>query len=259
MAYLTLTPETLPGSHICCALSDKKCAGGSEAKKQWLGEQYAYGYRFRRLDERAKVFIEYGPAESAWMPVIAPGWLVMGCFWVSGRHKGHGHGKALLGCALQDARDQGRAGLVAVVGRRKMPFQSDGEWLLRQGFREVDALDSGFCLLALALNESGSAEVPRFAECARNLSAFECPGITAYYSDRCPFTKHHVEVSLRQVCHDRGLHLTIHKLDTVSAAQNAPSPATIFSLFVDGRFATSDLSACTGNRFDKVIAEALGS
>ena len=56
MNYLTLTPETIPDSHICCAISDKKCAESYAAKKNWLSEQYAHGYRFRRLDVRGKVF-----------------------------------------------------------------------------------------------------------------------------------------------------------------------------------------------------------
>ncbi len=31
-------------------------------KKRWLAEEFRRGYVFRRLDERAKVFIEYGKA-----------------------------------------------------------------------------------------------------------------------------------------------------------------------------------------------------
>lgn len=33
------------------------------------------GYVFRRIDARAKVFIEYGPAEKGWAPVNVPGYL----------------------------------------------------------------------------------------------------------------------------------------------------------------------------------------
>lgn len=31
--------------------------------KEWLKKEFDNGYVFRRIDERAKVFIEYGPAE----------------------------------------------------------------------------------------------------------------------------------------------------------------------------------------------------
>lgn len=259
MSYVTLTPQSLPTSHICCAISDKKCADGYAAKQQWLADQYAHGYRFRRLDARGKVFIEYGPAEAAWMPVIAPGWLAMGCFWVSGQFKGQGHGRALLNDALQDARDQGRAGLVTLAGKKKMHFLSDGDWLLKQGFTEVDALPGGFSLLALKATESGSAPLPRFAPSAHQGLDADAKGVTVYYSNRCPFTDYHVKVSLQQACQKRGLPLTVHKLDTLSAAQGAPTPATIFSLFVDSHFVTTDLSACMDSRFDKVVGKAMAA
>nr|MBP8644106.1 GNAT family N-acetyltransferase [Bacteroidales bacterium] len=63
---ITLTPENVEKEHICCAISDKKCTDGYQQKKQWLKQEFANGYVFRRIDARAKVFIEYGPAESAW-------------------------------------------------------------------------------------------------------------------------------------------------------------------------------------------------
>jgi hypothetical protein len=71
--------------HICCTFSDKKCADGYAAKKRWLSEQYASGYRFERLDARGKVCIESGPAEHAWLPLDVPGYMVADCVWVSGR------------------------------------------------------------------------------------------------------------------------------------------------------------------------------
>ncbi|OKH87987.1 GNAT family N-acetyltransferase [Thalassospira sp. TSL5-1] len=257
MSIITLTPETLLGEHICCAISDKKCAAGYAAKKQWLSDQYPQGYRFSRLDERGKVFIEYGPGEQAWMPVVASGWMVMGCFWVSGRFKRQGHGKALLQTALDDVRKHGRAGLVALAGTRKMPFQSDGAWLRRQGFREVDVLDSGFSLLALEAGEVGLSELPRFAESAKNGLGPNAHGLTVYYSNRCPFTEFHVEIALKETCEKRNLSPTIIKLDSLASAQAAPTPATIFSLFMDGRFVTTDLSVCMDSRFDMIVAKAM--
>ena len=35
--------------------------------------------------------------------------------------------------------------------------------------------------------------------------------------------------------------------------QAAPTPATIFSLFYEGKFVTTDISACMDSRFDKTI------
>jgi hypothetical protein len=252
MSYITLTPDTLEREHICCAISDKKCVDGVAAKKQWLAGQYEQGYRFRRLDDRGKVFIEYGPGEAAWMPVAAEGWMMMGCFWVSGKFAKSGHGKALLASAMEDAAAQGRAGLVAVVGTKKMHFMSDGKWLLKQGFREVDRLDYGFSLLVKDL-DGATAPEPRVLDGCRGGRCDDEAGISVYYSDRCPFAEFHVTTSLKESCEKRGLALHVHKLDSLEAARAAPSPATIFSLFKDGRFVTTDLSACMDSRFDKVV------
>jgi len=62
VAYITLTPDSIQSEHICCAFSDEKCAEGYALKKRWLAREFENGYIFRRLDERAKVFLEYGPA-----------------------------------------------------------------------------------------------------------------------------------------------------------------------------------------------------
>jgi GNAT superfamily N-acetyltransferase len=250
MAYIDLTGETVLREHICCAISDRKCAAGYEAKRRWLAREFDAGYVFRRLDERAKVFIEYGPAESAWMPVTAPGYLALGCFWVSGRYKRQGHGKALLRSVVDDAVRQGRAGLVAVVGTRKYHFMSDGDWLLAQGFEERETLSSGFSLLALDLGERPAA--PAFNDSARSGGCPEEQGCVAYCSDRCPYAEYYVTQVLPETCAARDLELTIVKLESREQAQAAPTPATVFSLFIDGRFVTTDLSVCLAGRFDRI-------
>lgn len=94
--FITLTKENIKTEHICCAISDKKCKESYELKKEWLKKEFDNGYVFRRLNDRAKVFIEYVPTENAWVPVHASNYLMINCFWVSGQYKGKGYGKALL-------------------------------------------------------------------------------------------------------------------------------------------------------------------
>ena len=121
--YITLTEDNIDKEHICCAFSDKKCLEGYECKKEWLKKEFANGYVFRRLDARAKVFIEYVPAEYAWLPVTAPNYLMINCFWVSGQYKGQGHGYNLLQFVIEDAKKQQKNGLVTVVGTKKNHFK----------------------------------------------------------------------------------------------------------------------------------------
>lgn len=252
--FITLTTNNIEQEHICCAFSDKKCKDSYNLKKEWLKTQFENGYVFRRLNERAKVFIEYGPAEKGWVPVKANNYLLINCFWVSGQFKGKGYAKALLQTAIDDALQQGKEGLVTVVGTAKFHFMSDTKWLLRQGFIITEQLSSGFSLLVKKFNST--APEPVFNESVRSC---ECPnkkGITVYFSNRCPFAEFHVVTSLKETAAKRNLPLEIIKLETMEQAQNAPSPATIFSLFYEGKFVTTDISACMDSRFDKVVAKS---
>jgi hypothetical protein len=248
--FITLTRENIDKEHICCAFSDKKCKDSYALKKEWLKQEFDNGYVFRRLDERAKVFIEYGPAEKAWLPVAAPSYLMINCLWVAGQYKGKGYAKALLQSAINDAIAQGKDGLVTVVGTKKFPFMGDTKWFLLQGFETVEKLPSGFSLLVKKINPAAAA--PKFN--ASVLSG-ECPdkeGLVAYYSNRCPFTEYHIRESLVETARNRNIPLKTVKLETMEQAQNAPTPATIFSLFYNGKFITTDISVCMDSRFDKL-------
>lgn len=250
-AFITLNKENIGKEHICCAFSDKKCKDSYELKKEWLKKEFDNGYVFRRLNERAKVFIEYTPAEKAWLPVNAPNWLMINCFWVSGQYKGKGYAKALLQTAIDEAKRQGKEGLVTVVGTKKFHFMSDPKWFIRQGFETVQTLPYGFSLLALKLKPE--VDTPSFNE--STLSG-ECPdknGIVVYYSNRCPFTEYHIQNSLQETAQKKNLPLKIIKFTSMEEAKSSPTPATIFSLYYNGKFITTDLSACMDSRFDKVI------
>lgn len=249
--FIKLTKEIIDKEHICCAFSDKKCRKGYEAKKDWLRGEFDNGYIFRRIDERAKVFIEYGPAEKAWAPIDAPNYLNINCFWVSGQYKGKGYGKELLKYAIDDAIAQGKDGLVTIAGNSKFHFMSDTKWLIKQGFEVCEKLPSGFVLLAKKL--TSDAQTPKF----KNSALVEvCPdktGLVIYYSNRCPFTEFHINESLKETATKRNLPLKIIKLETMEQAQSSPTPATIFSLFYNGKFVTTDISVCMDSRFDKIV------
>lgn len=251
MEIVKLTKENIDKEHICCAFSDKKCQESYELKKQWLNREFDNGYVFRRLDERAKVFIEYGPAEKSWIPVTAPNYMMINCFWVSGKYKGTGLGKTLLQQTVDDAKTQGKDGLVTVVGTKKYHFMSDTNWLLGQGFEICESIPSGFSLLVKHLKSQGTK--PTFND---SVKTGECPdkeSIVAYYSNRCPYSEYHVKNSLVETTKKRDLPLKTIKLETMEQAQSSPSPATIFSLFYKGKFVTTDISVCMDSRFDKIF------
>ena len=252
---IKLDKSNIDKEHICCAFSDKKCKDGYELKKEWLKKEFDNGYIFRRIDARAKVFIEYGPAEKAWAPVDAANYLLINCFWVSGQYKGQRYAKELLRLALDDAKTQAKDGLVTIVGTNKFHFMSDTKWLLRQGFEAIEETNAGFSLLVMKTN--AKAENPKFKQSAVQGESTDKNDLVVYYSNRCPFAEFHVQTSLTETAKKRNLPLKIIKLETMEQAQSAPSPATIFSLFYKGKFITTDLSVCMDSRFDKVMEKAL--
>lgn len=191
---IELNTKNISDEHICCAISDKKCSESYQAKKDWLTKEFNNGYVFRRINARAKVFIEYGPAENAWIPITAPNYININCFWVSGKYKKNGYGKELLKTAIEDAKEQEKDGLVTVVGTKKFHFMSDTIWFLRQGFEEVERISSGFSLLAKKLDQK--AKNPIFNTSVKSGECLEKSGIVVYYSNRCPFAEFHARTSL---------------------------------------------------------------
>lgn len=252
---IQLNQDNIGTEHICCAFSDKKCKESYELKKQWLTKEFDQGYKFYRLDARAKVFIEYCDAEKAWVPIEAPNYIFIGCMWVSGKYKGHGYAKALLQKAEDEARENGKDGLVTIVGTKKFHFMNDTKWLLRQGFEEVERLPYGFSLLAKKTNKT--AQQPHFKKSVESGTCANKDGLTVYFTNRCPFSEYHVTNSLVETVNNRALNLEVIKFETREEAQNSPTPATIFSLFYNGQFITTDISVCMDSRFDKILEKAL--
>lgn len=248
MSFITLNLQNIENEHICCAFSDKKCKEGYELKKQWLKTQFKKGLKFVRLDERAKVFIEYCDGKDVWGPVNVENYLFIYCFWVSGRYKKNGHGKALLQKVLGDAKSENKKGIATVVGKTKFHFMSDKKWFLKQGFEVCDETNDGFVLLVKKFDEK--SKTPSFKEIVFSKIPYE-EDIVIYYSNRCPFTQYHIDNSLKESLENKNLSLKLIKVDTLKKAQESISPATIFSMYYRKEFVTTDLSICMKSRFDK--------
>ena len=83
------------------------------SKKAWLKERLDEGLVFLKGNVRGKCFIEYIPAEYAWAPIEAEGYMVIDCLWVSGQFKGHGYSNLLLNACIEDSKEKGKKGLVS--------------------------------------------------------------------------------------------------------------------------------------------------
>lgn len=124
MDYIRVTKENLENEHICCAISNNKDVQVS-SKKAWLADRFDEGLVFLKSVERGKCFIEYIPAEYAWTPIYAPGYMYIDCLWVSGSFKGHGYSSDLLSECIWDSKEKGKKGLCILAASKKKPFLAD--------------------------------------------------------------------------------------------------------------------------------------
>ncbi|MGX5690326.1 YoaP domain-containing protein [Arcticibacter tournemirensis] len=243
---IKLTAENIDTEHICCAIADQKCQGGYQAKKKWIKDQLTEGFTFKKLDVRGKVFIEYIPAENAWCPVDAPGYMLINCFWVSGQFKGKGYGKRLYEECLKDS--DGKNGIIVVVSAKKQSFMSDKKFFIKQGFVVCDTAEPYFELLYKPLRDD--APLPKFKDCAKKAECDNKEGLTVYYTNGCPFTEYYV-AELETVAEQKGYKLKTVKIASKEQAQNHFVPVTNYSIFKDGSFVTQHILNET--YFDKFI------
>ena len=251
MEFIRVTKENLEREHICCAISNNRDCQVA-AKKAWLLERFDDGLVFLKGDVRGKCFIEYLPAEAAWAPIEAPGYLYVDCLWVSGQFKGHGYSNLLLEACLADARAQGKRGLVILSSEKKRPFLADPKFLAHKGFRVCDAAEPDYTLMALPLD--GAAEPPRFRARAKS-PRVEQAGFALYYTHQCPYTAKYVPL-LAAVAKERGVPFEAVRFESAREAQAAPAPFTAFSLFYDGVFVTHEI--LSEKKFEKLIGEFAG-
>lgn len=238
---IELTAQNLAQEHICCAIGANLEARRQAAeKKAWMARAFEEGYRFFKADVRGKAFIEVTPAESAWAPINAPGWLYIGCFWVAGSHKGRGLGAKLLQRARAEAERLGCQGLAAMAPAKKQPFLSNGKYYKAQGFAVADTALPYYELLALPLRED--ATPPRFAESVRQLALPPegRQGVYILWSGQCPHTPKYA-LLLAQAAERLGVACHTRQLKSAAEAQSAPNPFPTWAMFYNGEFVTNEI------------------
>ena len=136
MEYIRVTNDNLEKEHICCAIYNNKDVQVS-SKKAWLADRFDEGLVFLKSVERGKCFIEYIPAENAWVPINADGYMYIDCLWVSGSFKGHGYSTELLDACIEDSKEKGKKGLCILAAAKKKPFLADPKFLKYKGFTQA--------------------------------------------------------------------------------------------------------------------------
>jgi GNAT superfamily N-acetyltransferase len=231
-----VTPENLSRYDLFCQKSKAKEAG-YRRKVAWFNERYKEGLRVKLLlvDEGkeepvSRGFVEYVPAERGWRGVNAPGYILIHCIWVVGRHKGKGYGSKLLQRCLRDARRAGAKG-VAVVA-------SKGNWLpnprffAKHGFEEVAAHPPAFELM---VKKFGRARDPSFLTGWDEKLARCGEGLTILRAAQCPYVEdgaNHVAAAAAEL----GIPATVVELASAEDVRaRAVTPYGVFNVVYDGR------------------------
>lgn len=236
MEYIRITKDNIDQEHICCAMSGKQ----SVAKKEWLKQRFDEGLVFYRSEERGKCFIEYIPAENAWIPIEANNYLYINCLWVSGSMKGHGYSNDLLEECIRDAKSQDKSGICILCAEgRKREFLADPKYLAHKGFKVADVSDCGINLMVLSLKEN--VEMPKFKKCAKHPSVSD-KGFVLYYTDQCPFTYYWVP-KVQEVAKEHNISLKVIHITDKESAREVPAPVTTYALFLDGKFVTQSIQS----------------
>ena len=248
MEYIRVTKDNIAQEHICCAISNNRDVQVA-SKKAWLADRFDEGLVFLKSAERGKCFIEYIPAENAWNPIEADGYLYIDCLWVSGSFKGHGYSNDLLDACVKDGKEKGKLGLCILSSAKKKPFLADPKYLQHKGFSVADEADNGVQLWYLPFDKD--AQPPRFKACAKHPHVDE-PGFVLYYTHQCPFNAKYVPI-VEATAKEHGIPFRAVRLDSKEAAQSAPTPVTTYALFRDGDYLTNE--QMNDKRFLKLLGQ----
>lgn len=233
--FINITADNINDEHLCCIIRTKKLHPGVEAKRRWLAERLTEGHVFRKLDEKATVFIEYAPLETAWVPIVGDNYYYIYCLWVLGDYKGKGYAKALMEYCLADAQAKGKSGVCMLGAKKQKAWLSDQAFAKKFGFEVVDTTDNGYELLALSFD--GTA--PKFADKVKEATIAN-QDLTIYYDMQCPYIYQTIE-KIEQYCEANVIPLSLIKVDSLQQAKALPSVFNNWGVFYNGRFETVNL------------------
>ena len=243
--YINLDINNIDSEHICCAIGDPKHQDGVDKKKEWIKNKLKDGHVFRKLNARGKIFIEYEPVETAWVPVDGDNYEYIYCLWVAGSFKGKGIGKELLEYAINDAKSKKKSGICTIVAQKKKPFIGDKKFFEHFGFKVVDSIND-YELMVLSFDDN---EVPKFRDNARKM-AIDNKDFTIFYTNECPYVEYEVK-ELTDYAKKNNIKLEFIKIDTLEKAKNAPCIINNWANFYQGKFISNTI--LNANAFAKII------
>ena len=243
--YINLDLSNIDNEHICCAIGDPKHQKGVDKKKEWMKNKLDEGHVFRKLNERGKIFIEYEPVETAWVPITGDNYEYIYCLWVAGRFKGNGIARELLEYAIEDAKEKNMSGICTLVARKKKPFLGEKKFFEHFGFEVVDSIED-YELLALQFDDM---DTPKFNDNARKMK-IDDENFTIYYTNQCPYVEYEIK-ELSDYAESEDIELNFVKIDSLEKAKNAPCIINNWANFYKGEYVSNRI--LNANAFKKLL------
>ncbi|MCI9434553.1 MAG: GNAT family N-acetyltransferase [Bacilli bacterium] len=245
--YINITLDNIDNEHLCCAIGDPKHQLGVDNKKEWIKSKLKDGHIFRKLNARGKIFIEYEPLETAWVPISGKNYEYIYCLWVAGSFKGKGIANELLTYVINDAKKLGMSGICTLTSKKKKPFLGEKKFYEHYGFKVVDEI-ADYQLLALSFDDN---ETPKFNDSARTMK-INNKDFTIYYSPECPYVVHEIN-ELTEYAKVNNVKINFIKIDTLEKAKNVPCVFNNWANFYKGEFISNTI--LNANALEKLLKD----
>lgn len=220
--------------YAMCGYKNPKNAGYI-SKAEWLKNQFQYGLKYKVLYSEARGTlgsIEYMPAEHAWRPVEADGYMFIHCIMIMPKdHKGKGYGSMMIDECIKDTQMLGMKG-VAVVTR-------DGTWMsgkeiyLQKGFSVADKAKPDFELLFRKFKPENVT--PFFSGTINKISDEYKDGLFIFTSAQCPYTEKAVSEISETASMEYNIKANIIEMLESKDTAKCPSAFGTFSITFNGR------------------------
>jgi N-acetylglutamate synthase-like GNAT family acetyltransferase len=227
---VTVTAANIDEYGFFCLMSRRR-SEGYRRKHDWLLQRFEEGLKLKLVieGERPVGFIEYAPAEVAWRPVRAKGYVVIHCLWVVGRWKDKGYGTRLLRNCVQDARRMGAHGVVMVTSPRT--WLAGSELFAKNGFECVDEAPPSFELMVKRFDD---APLPRFPKDWVKRGREFGSGLTIVRTDQCPYIEDATRI-VAEAAREKGVDAQVVSCEKSPRARSrSPSAFGTFGIIWDG-------------------------
>jgi hypothetical protein len=249
LKLINITPENVMEHGLFCI----KNVNNPEfaLKKNWFLKSYEEGLRIKILHNESKKqigYIEYIPADFAWRPVEAPGFMFIQCMFIyAKKDKEKGYGSFLVKACEEDAKKQNMKGICTMTSDGT--FIANKQLFIKNGYSQVDKLERYELMVKKFDNKFDD---PRLIDWTKDREKFQ--GWHLIYADQCPW--HHKSVeALKEVAKSNGIDLKIKKLTNWQEAKKAPSGFGVFSLLYNGKLLEDHYLSAT--RFKNILKKEL--